>query len=45
MQKKTLSLPADSIPLRSRQGEREKNEYLYDGKNTGELPESMQIKL
>jgi hypothetical protein len=34
-----------SIPLSSHQGEREKNEYLYDGKNTGELPESKQIKL
>jgi hypothetical protein len=34
-----------SIPFSSHQGEREKNEYLYDGKNTGELPESKQIKL
>jgi hypothetical protein len=31
--------------FRSHQGEREKNEYLYDGKNTGELPKSKQIKL
>jgi hypothetical protein len=26
-----------SIPLRSHQGEREKNEYLYDGKNAAQL--------
>jgi hypothetical protein len=46
MQKRTLSIgPDPSIPLRSHQGEREKNEYSYDGKNTRELPQSKQIKV
>jgi hypothetical protein len=27
-----------TTPIRSHQGEREKNEYSYDGKNTAELP-------
>jgi hypothetical protein len=39
------SSAGSSIPFSPHQGEREKNEYLYDGKNTGELPESKQIKL
>jgi hypothetical protein len=34
-----------SIPINSHQGEREKNEYSYDGKNSEQLPESKQIKL
>jgi hypothetical protein len=34
-----------SIPLISHQGEREKNEYSYDAKNTAKLPKSMEIKL
>jgi hypothetical protein len=34
-----------SIPFSSHQGEREKNEYLYDGKSAAGLPESKQIKL
>lgn len=40
-----LAVTGPSIPLSSHQGEREKNEYLYDGKNTAELPKSMEIKL
>ena len=46
MQKRTLSIvPGPSIPFRSHQGEREKNEYSYDGENTRESPQSKQIKL
>jgi hypothetical protein len=46
MQRDLAALSAgSSIPFSSHQGEREKNEYLYDGKNIGGLPESKQIKL
>jgi hypothetical protein len=34
-----------SIPLSSHQGEREKNEYLYDAENAAELSKSGEIKL
>jgi hypothetical protein len=40
-----LVVAGPSIPLSSHQGEREKNEYSYDAKNTAELPKNMEIKL
>ena len=38
-------LAGSGNPFRSHQGEREKNEYSYDGETTGQLSKPKQIKL
>jgi hypothetical protein len=37
-QEKSSRCPPGLLPIHSHQGEREKNEYSYDGKNTAALP-------